>query len=79
MTTLEKYNGVFKKLFSLNEEQLNEQLVYQGIPAWDSIGHMEMVAELEDVFGIMLETEDIIDFSSYTKGIEIIQKYGVEF
>lgn len=79
MTTLEKYNGVFKKLFSLNEEQLIEQLVYQGIPAWDSIGHMEMVAELEDAFGIMLETEDIIDFSSYTKGKEIIQKYGVEF
>lgn len=79
MTTLEKYNEVFKKLFSLKEEQLNDQLVYQGIPAWDSIGHMEMVAELEDVFGIMLETEDIIDFNSYAKGKEILQKYGVKF
>lgn len=79
MTALEKYNDVFKKLFSLKEEQLNDQLIYQGIPAWDSIGHMEMVAELEDVFGIMLETEDIIDFNSYVKGKEILQKYGVEF
>ena len=79
MSTLEKYNDVFKKLFLLDDNQLNDQLVYQSISAWDSIGHMEMVAELEETFEIMFETEDIIDFSSYLKGKEILKKYGVEF
>jgi acyl carrier protein len=45
---------------------------------WDSIGHMALVAALEDRFGIMLETDDIIDMSSYAKTIEILRRYGVE-
>jgi acyl carrier protein len=47
-------------------------------PQWDSIGHMALVAELEDRFGIELDTDDIIDMSSYAKTIEILQRYGVE-
>jgi len=46
--------------------------------AWDSVGHMGMIAALEDVFGIMMETEDIIEFASYTVGIEKLKKYGIE-
>ena len=35
---------------------------------------------LDDAFDIMLETDDIIDLSSYEKGIEILKtKYDVEF
>lgn len=39
---------------------------------------MSLIAELEEAFGIMMDTDDIIDFSSYTKGMEILKKYGVE-
>ena len=53
-------------------------LKYQDIPAWDSLGHMSMVGALEDEFDIMLEMDDIIDFSSFKKGIEILKKYKVE-
>jgi acyl carrier protein len=58
-------------------DQLNEGLVYQSVQQWDSIGHMGMVAALEDAFDIMLETDDIIDFGSYLKGIDILAKYEV--
>ena len=51
---------------------------YQGIPEWDSVGHMSLVAEIEDAFDIMMDTDDIIDFSSYNKGIEILKKYDVK-
>ena len=34
---------------------------------------------LEEAFGITLETDDIIDFSSYIKGKEILEKYKVKF
>jgi acyl carrier protein len=47
-------------------------------PNWDSIGHMALVAELEDRFGIEIDTDDIIDMSSYAKTIEILQRYGVD-
>lgn len=75
---LEKYNKVFKECFSLCDESLNDALVYQSVPNWDSVGHMRMVANLEEVFGIMMDTEDIIDFSSYEKGKVILQKLGIQ-
>jgi len=32
---------------------------------------------LEEAFGIEMDIDDIIDFSSFEKGIEIMGKYGV--
>ena len=56
-----------------------ENLAYRGIPEWDSVAHMQLVGEIEDAFDIMLETDDVIDMSSYTKAKEILGKYGVDF
>ena len=78
MTKKENYNRVFMESFDLDEKQLNEKLEYNSIESWDSIGHMQMIAELEDTFEIEFEMDDIINFSSYDKGIEILVKYGVE-
>ncbi len=77
MTNREKYNQVFIESFSVKEEQLNENLVYQSVQQWDSIGHMGMIAALEEVFDIMMDTDDIIDFGSYHKGIELLAKYDI--
>ena len=80
MTNLEKYDQVFIKAFGITEDKLSG-LKYQDIPAWDSVGHMQLIAELEDTCDIMRDTDDIIDFSSYEKGKELLAKseYGVEF
>jgi len=78
MENLQKYNNVFKECFSLVDADLNATLAYQSIASWDSVGHMKMIANMEEVFGIMVDTEDIIDFSSYEKGKTILQKYGVQ-
>ena len=78
MSNLEKYNNAFIEAFEIDESRL-EGLTYQGLPEWDSVGHMSLVACIEDAFDIMMETDDIIDFSSYEKGKEILAKYDVEF
>lgn len=78
MTNLDKYNEVFCKTFEITEDKL-AGLKYQDIDAWDSVGHMTLVANLEDTFDIMMETDDIIDLSSYEKGKEILaNNYDVE-
>ena len=77
MDNLQKYNRAFTETFSIEEGQL-KGLQYQGIDVWDSVGHMQLIAELEDAFDIMFDTDDIIDFSSYEKGKEILKKYEVE-
>ncbi len=77
MSNLEKYNNVFIENLQISEDQLAD-LKYQGVELWDSVGHMTLMAALEDAFDIMLDTDDIIDFSSYEKGKEILKKYDVE-
>lgn len=77
MSNLEKYNQVFCETLELTEDKL-AGLKYQAVPLWDSVGHMTLVANLEDAFDIMMETDDIIDLSSYEKGKEILKKYEVE-
>lgn len=74
---MEKYNKIFCETFEIEESML-KGLEYQAIEAWDSVGHMGLIASLEENFDIMMETDDIIDFSSYEKGIEILAKYGIE-
>lgn len=78
MTNLEKYNNVFCENLNVTEEEL-AGLKYQGTELWDSVGHMTLVAAIEDAFDIMMDTDDIIDLSSYEKGIEILKKYDIEF
>jgi acyl carrier protein len=77
MNNLEKYNKAFCDAFEIQESQLNG-LQYQGVELWDSVGHMTLVANIEDAFDIMMETDDIVDFSSYEKGKELLKKYNVE-
>jgi acyl carrier protein len=75
---MEKYSNVFITSFSVPAEMLNDSFTYQCVAAWDSVGHMGMIAALEDAFDIMMETDDIIEFSSFTVGIEKLKKYGIE-
>lgn len=76
MSNLEKYNEAFVTTFGITEEEL-KGLEYMGVASWDSVGHMGLIAEIEDTFDIMMDTDDIIDFSSYEKGMEILNKYDV--
>ena len=79
MTNKAKYDAIFIEVFEINLSDLTDDLEYQSIPSWDSVGHMSLMAELEDAFDIMLEMDDIVDFGSYKTGIETMKKYGVEF
>ena len=66
MTNLEKYNQVFMEHFEIS-----------SYAKWDSMAHMELCSILEETFDIALETIDILAFSTYEKGMEIMRKYGV--
>lgn len=78
MTNMEKYKNAFMEALEVEETELTG-LEYQSISQWDSVGHMGLVATIEDAFDIMMDTDDIIELSSFEKGIEILKKYDVEF
>lgn len=78
MDNLEKYKNAFKEAFEIEESAITDDLAYDTIPEWDSVGHMRLMAAIEDAFDIMLETEDILDFGTVGKGKEILLKYDVK-
>jgi len=78
MNNSELYNKVFVESFQVNSDQL-DTLAYRSISGWDSVGHMVMIAAMEETFSIMFDPNDILDFTSYEKGKLILAKYNVLF
>ena len=71
MTNKDKYDAIFIEVFEIDLSDLTDDLEYQSIRSWDSVGHMSLMAELEDEFDIMLEMDDIVDFGSYKRIAEL--------
>ena len=79
MNNKKKYKHIFIKSLAMDGKKFNENVKYNEITEWDSIGHMTLMSGLEEGFSITMETDDIVDFSSFKKGIEILKKYSVYF
>lgn len=79
MSTTDKLKAAFVNALEIDESRVNDDLAYNAINEWDSTAHMILIAELEDQFDIMLDTDDIIDMSSVAKAKEILQKYDINF
>ena len=77
MSNKKKYQDIFIKSLAMDSKKFDENIKYNEIPEWDSIGHMTLMSGLEEGFGIAMDTDDIVDFSSYKKGIEILKKYKI--
>lgn len=75
----EIYKETFISSLSIDQKNFSEDLKYNEIEEWDSIGHMTLIAALEEKFSISIDTDDIVDFSSFKKGKEILKKYKISF
>ena len=75
----ENLRGCFCKALWISPELVTEDLSYNTIPEWDSVGHMALIAELENTFDVMFETDDILGLSSVAKAAEILKRLGVSF
>ncbi|TAN61574.1 MAG: acyl carrier protein [Magnetospirillum sp.] len=75
---MDKIRNLFRESFDLDAASRVDDLAYRGIPAWDSVGHMRLVAALESEFDVMLDTDDVLDLGSFAKAVEILKKYGIE-
>ena len=79
MNNEEKLTDAFSQALGINPEGIIDSLQYNSIPEWDSVAHMALIAQLEEVFDIMFDTDDIIALSSPEKAREILEKYDIEF
>jgi|TARA_B100001063_G_scaffold201407_1_gene194815 acyl carrier protein len=75
---LETYKQVFIEALSIDKSKFNDKIKYNEIPEWDSIAHMTLISALEEKFSISIDTDDVVDFSSFEKGKEILAKYKIK-
>jgi acyl carrier protein len=78
MSTTETLRAVFAESLAISSEAVVDDLAFNSIPEWDSVAHMALIAAIESAFDIMIDTDDVIDMSSFAKARAIVAKYGVE-
>ena len=74
-TTESRVAAAFRDALELPDDVDVTVLTYRAHPNWTSLGHMALVAALEDSFDAMLESEEILDMSSFAKAVEIMGRY----
>jgi acyl carrier protein len=77
MNSLDKLKQAFITALALPSGAEAERAVYGETAGWDSVAHMALVAEIEAAFDVMLDTEEVIDMSSFSKAEEILSRHGV--
>ncbi len=79
MENEEKLVYAFQEALGIESNIINDNLTYQSIPEWDSISHMILISQLEEDFNVSIETDDVLDLSSFAKAREILIKLGKDF
>lgn len=79
MSQVDKLKSVFKEALRIPPDVDIEKLEYRGIPQWDSMAHVGLIADLETAFDVMLKTDEVLALSSFVKAKEILQSHGIEF
>lgn len=79
MSNNDKLIQSFAETLQIEPARVTDDLSYNAIAEWDSVGHMALIAALEETFGVMLDTDDIIDLSSVSQAKSILAKYDVAF
>ncbi len=77
MSVNDRLRRVFVETLELGEDVHVEELKYRDLEAWDSLGHMSLVAAIEDEFGVQLDTEQVIDMSSFKVAVDMLRGLGV--
>ena len=78
MTNIERFNKIFCEVFSVEESALNENFNKCNVEGWDSVRQLSLTTAVEDEFDIMLDAEDILEFTSYDNAKKVLAKYDIE-
>jgi acyl carrier protein len=78
MTNKEKLDRIFCEVFSVEESALNNDFNNCNVEGWDSVRQLSLTTAIEDTFDIMLDAEDILEFTSYENAKKVLAKYEIE-
>ena len=74
----EKLRQAFVEALGIPADKVTDDLRFSSVKQWDSVAHMVLVVAIEETFDILMETEDVINMSSFLRAKEILSKYGIK-
>ena len=77
MTLIDQIQDVFLIELGIPPEEFSSALAYGAIPEWDSASHMVIVTALEERFGIMFESEELVELSTVARIEDALRAKGV--
>lgn len=77
MGNIEKLKEAFVEGLEIPMEEV-EAATMESVDKWDSIGQMSLVAIIEDAFGIEFEPDEVMRFTSFAAGVDILKNHGIE-
>jgi acyl carrier protein len=78
MSNIEKLKEAFIEGLEIPVEEV-ETATMESVDKWDSIGQMSLVAIIEDAFGIEFEPDEVMQFTSFAAGVDILKNHNIEF
>ena len=72
----DRLRRVFVETLDLDDGVDVPNLKYRDIEAWDSVGHMSLVAAIEDEFDVQFDTDQVIDMSSFKVAADMLRDMG---
>ena len=67
---------VIARVFKIDSRTLVDGSSRDSIEQWDSMGHLQLITELEQHFGVSLSIGDAMEMVSVGKVKEILRRYG---
>jgi acyl carrier protein len=68
---------VIREVFPIEAETIDENWTSDDIPDWDSVGHLNLIMEIEKEFDIKIEIEEMFEVEKLGDIIPILQKRNV--
>ena len=78
MAVVDDLGKIFEETFAYDTRRFSAATVPDDVKKWDSIGHMNMVATMEEKFGLQFEVDEIMEMIDVKKILEILASKGIE-
>lgn len=78
MSNIEKLKEAFVEGLEIPMEEV-ETATMENVDKWDSIGQMSLIAIIEDAFGVEFEPDEVMQFTSFAAGVDILKNHNIEF
>ena len=70
----EKVISIMAEVFEMPVSDFPAEITQKTVENWDSLRHLNLIVELEEVFNKSCEPEEIAEMTSLDKIIEMIEK-----